>query len=89
MRPQRVDPVPFPAGGEGGRFMTPIADRYRALVSERGFESDPAQADLVRKLDALAAKLEGYKAEGKPNGFSRLFGMKPAEPPRGLLSTGP
>jgi cell division protein ZapE len=69
--------------------MTPIADRYRALVSERGFESDPAQANLVRKLDALAAKLKGYKAEGKTNGFSRLFGMKPAEPPRGLYIYGP
>jgi cell division protein ZapE len=69
--------------------MTPIAERYRALVAERGFESDPAQADLVRKLDALASKLKGYKAEAKPNGFSRLFGMKPAEPPRGLYIYGP
>ena len=33
--------------------MTSIADRYRALVFERGFESDPVQANLVRKLDAL------------------------------------
>jgi cell division protein ZapE len=69
--------------------MTPIAERYRTLVAKRGFESDPAQADLVRKLDALAAKLKGYKAEAKPNGFSRLFGMKPAEPPRGLYIYGP
>ena len=58
--------------------MTPVADRYRALVAERGFESDPAQAELVGKLDALAVKLKGYKTEGKPNGFSRLFGVKPA-----------
>ena len=69
--------------------MTPIAERYRALVAERGFESDAAQADLVRKLDALANKLRAYKAEGKPNGFSRLFGIKPAEPPRGLYIYGP
>jgi cell division protein ZapE len=66
-----------------------IADRYRALVSERGFESDPAQADVVRKLDALVSKLKGYKAEGKPGGFSRLFGIKVAEPPRGLYIHGP
>jgi cell division protein ZapE len=68
--------------------MTSIADRYRALVSERRFESDPAQAALIGKLDALADKLEGYKPEGKPSGFSRLFGAKPAEPPRGLYIHG-
>ena len=69
--------------------MTSIADRYRALVSERRFESDPAQAELVGKLDALADKLKGYKAEAKPSGLSRLFGAKPAEPPRGLYIHGP
>ncbi|HSV01470.1 MAG TPA: cell division protein ZapE [Roseiarcus sp.] len=69
--------------------MTSIAERYRALIAERGFESDPAQANLVRKLDALADALEGYKAEGKPSGFSWLFGAKPAEPPRGLYIHGP
>jgi cell division protein ZapE len=69
--------------------MSRIAERYRALVSDCGFAFDPAQAELARKLDALAANLKGYKAEGKPNGFSRLFGMKPAEPPRGLYIYGP
>ena len=69
--------------------MTLVAERYRALISERGFEPDVAQAELVGKLDALAAKLKDYKAEGKPNGFSRLFGMKPPEPPRGLYIHGP
>ena len=51
--------------------MTCIADRYRALVSERGFESDPAQAELVGKLDALADKLKGYKAGGESRAASR------------------
>src|SRR6202142_215623 len=69
--------------------MTSVADRYRGLISERGFESDPAQAGVVRSLDALADKLKGYKTEGKPSGFSRLFGMKAAEPPRGLYIHGP
>ena len=69
--------------------MTSIAERYRALVSDRRFESDPAQAKLVGKLDALAIKLKGYKAEEKPSGFSRLFGVKPGEPPRGLYIHGP
>ena len=34
------------------------------------------------------AKLNGYKAEGKPSGLSRLFGMKPPEPPMGLYIFG-
>jgi cell division protein ZapE len=68
--------------------MTSISERYRALVLDRRFEYDPAQAELARKLDALAAKLKGYKAEGGPSAFSRLFGMKPAEPPRGLYVYG-
>ena len=38
--------------------MTSIAERYRALVSDRRFESDPAQAKLVGKLDALADQTE-------------------------------
>jgi cell division protein ZapE len=65
-----------------------IADRYRALVSERRFESDPAQAELVGKLDALADELKDYKPEAKPSGLSRLFGAKPADPPRGLYVHG-
>src|SRR5258708_4755538 len=68
--------------------MTSIADRYRALVSERRFESDPAQAELVSKLDALADKLKAYRPEGKPSGLSRLFGAKPAEAARGLYIHG-
>jgi cell division protein ZapE len=68
--------------------MSLIAERYRALVSDRRFEYDPAQAELALKLDALSLKLTGYKAEGRPSGFSRLFGMKPAEPPRGLYVYG-
>jgi cell division protein ZapE len=69
--------------------MTSIAERYRALVSDRRFEFDPAQAQLVGKLDALADKLKDYKPEGKPSSLSRLFGVKAAEPPRGLYIHGP
>jgi cell division protein ZapE len=69
--------------------VTSIADRYHVLVSERRFESDPAQAKLVGKLDALASKLKEYKVEAKPIGLLRLFGAKPAEPPRGLYIHGP
>ena len=69
--------------------MTSIADRYRALVSGRRFESDPAQAELVAKLDALADRLRDYKSEAKPSGLLKLFGAKPTEPPRGLYVHGP
>jgi len=69
--------------------MNSIAERYRALVHEHAFAFDPAQSELARKLDALAAKLKGYRPEGRPNGFSRLFGVKPVEPPRGLYIYGP
>jgi cell division protein ZapE len=68
--------------------MIGIAERLEALVRNRHFEQDPAQAELARKLDGLALKLKGYKAEGKPSGFSWLFGMKAAEPPRGLYVYG-
>jgi cell division protein ZapE len=68
--------------------MSRIAERYRALVHDNHFEHDPAQADLARKLDALALKLKGYRAEPKPNAFARLMGLKPAEPPRGLYLFG-
>ncbi len=68
--------------------MSRIAERYRALVFDRRFEYDPAQADLARKLDALSLKLRDYRAEPKPNAFARLMGLKPAEPPRGLYVYG-
>ena len=69
--------------------MSRIANRYGALVSERRFESEPAQAQLVAKLDALAHKLRDYKSEAKPIGLLRLFGAKSADPPPGLYIHGP
>src|SRR5271157_5445525 len=68
--------------------MTSIPDRYRALVHDQSFEFDPAQASLADRLDALRLRLQGYRAETKPNAFARFIGMKPAEPPRGLYVYG-
>ncbi|HEY3621959.1 MAG TPA: cell division protein ZapE [Roseiarcus sp.] len=68
--------------------MTRIAEGYRALVSERGFEFDPAQAELAWKLDALSAGLKDYRPETKPGAFAWLIGHKGAEPPRGLYIHG-
>ena len=69
--------------------MSRIAQGYRALVSDRGFEFDPAQAELAWKLDALSAGLENYRPEPKPGAFGWLIGHKAAEPPRGLYIHGP
>jgi cell division protein ZapE len=69
--------------------MTRVAEGYRALVSDRGFEFDPAQAELAWKLDALSAGLKAYRPEAKPSAFSWLMGVKAAEPPRGLYIYGP
>src|SRR5271154_4677804 len=68
--------------------MTSIAERYRALVHDRRFQYDPAQAELVLKLDALSARLKDYRAEPKPSAFARMMGLKAAEPPRGLYVHG-
>jgi cell division protein ZapE len=68
--------------------MSSIAERYQALVSDRRFEYDPAQAELASKLDALSVKLKDYRAEPKPGAFARLIGLKPHEPPRGLYIYG-
>src|SRR5208283_3122019 len=68
--------------------MTAIGDRYRSLVDERRIAYDPAQAALTEQLDALCGRLKGYRAEARPGAFSRLFGARPAEAPRGLYVHG-
>ena len=68
--------------------MTSIAERYRALVRDRHFEFDHAQASLADKLDALALKLKGYKGDARLSAFARLMGAKSPEPPHGLYIYG-
>ena len=68
--------------------MSRIAEGYRALVSDRWFQFDPAQAELAWKLDALSAELKDYRPEPKPGAFAWLMGHKSAEPPRGLYIYG-
>jgi cell division protein ZapE len=69
--------------------MTPVAARYRALIAESAYERDPAQEQLVKKLDALASALNGYNPEARPSALARLLGAKQIEPPRGLYIHGP
>jgi cell division protein ZapE len=68
--------------------MSRVTERYRALVHDRQFQYDPAQAELALKLDALSAGLKDYRAEPKPSAFARLMGLKATEPPRGLYVYG-
>jgi cell division protein ZapE len=65
-----------------------VAENYRALVAAGQLEADPAQIAVVERLDALAARLEGYSPR-RPNTLERLIGVRPAEPPRGLYIFGP
>jgi len=84
--------LPLASAGTPGRDvvsgMTSIAERYRALVLDRRFEFDPAQARLAGRLDALRIALEGYRAEARPGPLARLIGIRPTDPPRGLYIHG-
>ncbi|HEY1943333.1 MAG TPA: cell division protein ZapE [Roseiarcus sp.] len=65
-----------------------LLERYQALVAERRIEPDPAQAELVARLDALASRLAGYKPGRRASAFARLLGAHREEPPRGLYIHG-
>ncbi|MCZ8184286.1 MAG: cell division protein ZapE [Beijerinckiaceae bacterium] len=66
-----------------------IAARYAAMVQEGRLESDPAQARIVRRLDALAAELEAHRLARKTSALGWLFSRKaPVDPIRGLYLWG-
>jgi cell division protein ZapE len=67
----------------------PLQRLYRDLVAAGRLEADPAQIAMVGRLDALAARLDGYSPARPPNAFGRLIGVRPAETPRGLYIFGP
>ena len=66
-----------------------IQQRYRELVAAGRLETDPAQVALIDRLDAVAARLDGYSPLRAPNAFERLLGVRPTETPRGLYIFGP
>jgi cell division protein ZapE len=68
--------------------LTTVAEQYRGLVLHHRLQYDPAQAALAERLDALAAKLTGYRTDAVSNVLARLIGMRSAEPPRGLYVHG-
>jgi cell division protein ZapE len=66
-----------------------IRQRYRELVAAGRLESDPAQIAVVERLEALAARLDGY-SPGRPlNALERLIGVRSADAPRGVYIFGP
>ena len=73
-----------PADGRGAGAST-VSGRYRALAEAGAIGADPAQEEVVSRLDALAASLAGRK----PGALARLFGAREAVAPRGLYIWGP
>jgi cell division protein ZapE len=64
-----------------------LSDRYQTLIRGGRFECDPAQQELVQRLDALAARLEGYRPAKKAGALGWLFAAR-SEPIRGLYVWG-
>jgi cell division protein ZapE len=65
-----------------------VASRYDALVRSGTIEVDPAQRDLVARLDALATALNGRRLARKSAALGWLFGQKAQPLPKGLYVWG-
>ena len=65
-----------------------VSDRYRALAASGAIEADPAQAEVVAKLDGLAGALNGRRLANKTSALGWLLGRKAAPVPRGLYLWG-
>jgi cell division protein ZapE len=65
-----------------------VAERYEALIAQGALERDPAQAALVRRLDALALALADHQASRRSGPLDWLFGKRAQEPPKGLYVWG-
>jgi cell division protein ZapE len=68
----------------------PVTSLYEARVSDGRLEADPAQRAIVKRLDALAARLAQKELSSKGNPLGWLFGRQKAvaEPARGLYIWG-
>ncbi len=66
-----------------------LASRYDALVASGAIERDPAQTVLVRRFDALAARLGEHQMAQKSSALGWLFGRRsPPVAPKGLYVWG-
>jgi cell division protein ZapE len=66
-----------------------LTDRYQTLIETGRFERDTAQESVIQSLDALAARLEGYRPAKKAGALGWLFAARPSEPICGLYIWGP
>ena len=65
-----------------------ISARYNTLVASGAVERDPAQVALVKRLDALAEALAGFRLARKTSALGWLFGKRNPAPPQGLYVWG-
>jgi len=67
-----------------------FSSRYAALVAAGKIEADPGQAELVRHLSALEARLEQHRLAQKSSSLGWLFGrrQKAGPPVKGLYVYG-
>ncbi|MCB8818994.1 cell division protein ZapE [Microvirga rosea] len=65
-----------------------MASRYDALVRSGAIERDPAQIQLIGRLDALAEELSGFRLARKNSALGWLFGKRNPAPPKGLYVWG-
>ncbi len=69
--------------------LDPIAAAYESRVRDGALERDPAQEQVVGRLDALFRALSDYEPSGRSGVLGWLFGGPRAESPRGLYIHGP
>src|SRR4051794_36246129 len=73
----------------GVRILPLVAERYQALVQSGAIEADPAQKQVVARLDRLASSLGERALARKGRALGWLFGKRaPAEPLKGLYIWG-
>ncbi|MDX2010739.1 MAG: AFG1/ZapE family ATPase, partial [Myxococcaceae bacterium] len=68
-----------------------ILDDYKSRLAEGEIEADPAQRDIVRRLDALQRALEDRSAAPPGSILKRFFSARPSSEPaptRGLYIHG-
>lgn len=64
-----------------------VSALYQAAVAQGRFEADSAQNQVIARLDALAAQMDGYGLPGEAGLLGRLFSRKTV-PPRGFYLWG-
>jgi cell division protein ZapE len=69
---------------------SPVTDLYEARVGAGHLERDAQQEDILRRLDALAERLNGYdRRVGRVGALGRLLrARRPDPPPKGLYVWG-